>query len=382
MRYARKLEIHPNETFFLWGPRQAGKSTLLKTLFPTAPRIDLLLSEEFITYSSTPQRLREVARTLPPGSLLIIDEVQKVPALLDEVHWIIENTTINFGLCGSSARKLRRGHANLLGGRAFRYQLSGFVSAELGKDWDLITMLNRGYLPRAYLSPEADRVLAAYVADYLKEEIASEGLVRNLPAFADFLRVVALTDTELVNFTAIGSECGVSTSAAKGYYEILEDTMLGSFLPAYTARAKRRIKRHPKFYLGDVGVVNSLAKRKSLEPGSELFGKAFENWVHHEISAYLRYKAIDEQLSYWALSSEAEVDFIIGDLQVAIEAKSSTNIDPRKLKGLRKLKEEHKSVARRIVVSLESRRRITDDQIEIIPASEFVQELWSGELVR
>ena len=242
-------------------------------------------------------------------------------------------------------------------------------------------MINRGYLPRAYLSNEAERVLASYVADYLKEEIASEGLVRNLPSFADFLRVVAFTDTELVNFTAIGSECGVSTSAVKEYYEILEDTMLGRFLPANTARVKRRIKRHPKFYMGDVGVVNSLAKRRALEPGSELFGKAFENWVYHELSAYLRYHHIDEPLSYWALSSDSEVDFIVGDLLVAIEAKASSNIDARRLKGLRKLRDEHKRVARRIIISLESRMRITEDDIEIFPAEEFAWELWAGNIL-
>ena len=370
------------ETFFLWGPRQTGKSTLLRATYGDARRVDLLKADVFRRYVTRPESLREELEAEPPGprQQIVIDEIQKVPALLDEVHWMIENRGLHFALCGSSARKVRRGAANLLGGRATRYELHGLTAAELGRDFDLDRMLERGYLPRIYESSRPNKLLEAYVADYLKEEVAAEGLVRNLPVFSDFLDIAALSDGEIVNFSNIARECGVSSHTTKSHFQILEDTLLGRWLPAYRKRPKRRVIGASKFYFVDVGVVNRLAKRGALLPGSELYGKAFENWVFHELSAFVSYRDFDGDLSYWRLASGIEVDFVLGDMQLAIEAKSSERITRDHLKGLRTLALDHPGVERRIVVSREPRARKTDDGIEILPAATFVKRLWAGDL--
>jgi predicted AAA+ superfamily ATPase len=374
------LPASPTQSFFLWGPRQTGKSSLLKHLYPGALWVDLLKTNEFLRYTNQPFLLREEVQAAAPP-LVIIDAVQKVPLLLDEVHWLIENTATVFGLCGSSARKVRHGHANLLGGRAVRYELYGFVSAELGSAFDLLRMLNHGYLPRHYLSNSPRPLLRAYVDDYLKEEIANEGLVRNLPAFANFLSSAVLSDTELLNYSAIARECGISGPAVKEYFQIVIDTLLGHYLPAYTKRPKRRVIQAPKFYFADVGVVNVLTKRGSLEPGTELFGKAFENWVCHELTAYAAYSERFYELSYWRLASGIEVDFILGDMEGAIEAKGTANISSHHLHGLRELKREYSRVKRRIVVCLTPRARRTEDGIDILPVSSFLAQLWAGEVI-
>jgi len=262
-----------------------------------------------------------------------------------------------------------------------RYELHGLSAGELGREFDLDRLLNRGYLPRIYRASRPKRMLEAYIADYLKEEVAAEGLVRNLPAFSDFLDIAALSDGEAVNFSNIARECGVSSPTAKSHFQILEDTLLGRWLPAYRKRPKRRVTAAPKFYFADVGVVNRLARRGDLLPGSELYGKAFENWVFHELSTFASYRGFDCPLSYWRLASGIEVDFILGEMQVAIEAKSSTRITRDHLKGLRNLIEDHPRVKRRIVVCREPRARRTADGIEIHPAAGFVQRLWSGDIL-
>ena len=372
------------ETFFLWGPRQAGKSTLLRRCYPDAFWVDLLKSEVFRRYLDHPEYLRQelASEATRAGRQVVIDEVQKVPALLDEVHWLIENRGHHFALCGSSARKVRRGAANLLGGRAVRYELRGFTAAELGLAFDLDRMLNHGYLPRIYQAARPRRLLDSYVADYLREEVAAEGLVRNLPAFSGFLDAAAFSDGEMVNFSNIARECGVSSPTAKAYFEILEDTLLGRWLNAYRRRRKRRVIGAPKFYFVDVGVVNRLTRRGTLAPGSQLYGKAFENWVHHELSACIEYQEWDLALTYWRLPSGIEVDFVLGDMEVAVEAKASARITRDHLRGLRTLAEEHPGVRRRIVVCLEPRARRTDDGIDIVPAAEFVHRLGQGTLAQ
>jgi len=371
------------ETFFLWGPRQTGKTTLLRTTYPKAHWLDLLKADEFRRYVAHPEYLRQEleAGAVGPDTQIVIDEIQKVPALLDEVHWLIENRGLRFALCGSSARKVRRGGANLLGGRAVRYELHGVCSAELGKEFDLDRMLNHGYLPRIYQAASPRRMLDAYVADYLKEEIAAEGLVRTLPVFSDFLDIAALSDGELVNFSTIARECGVSSHTVKSYFGILEDTLLGRWLPAYRKRPKRRVIQAPKFYFGDVGVVNRLARRSEVLPGSELYGKAFENWVFHELAAFVSYRRFDGELAYWRLASGIEVDFVVGHMRLAVEAKAGANITADHLKGLRSLRQDHPRVRRRVVVCREPKARVTDDGIEILPARTFARRLWDGDLV-
>jgi predicted AAA+ superfamily ATPase len=342
--------------------------------------LDLLKTDQFIRYTRQPNLLREELLAEPGRRMVVIDEVQKIPVLLDEVHWLIENTRHTFALCGSSARKVKRGAANLLGGRALRCELFGLVSAELGRGFDPIRMVNQGTLPRHYLADRPAGLIRAYVEDYLKEEIASEGLVRSLPSFAEFLRVASLSDTELLNYRSIARDCGVSSPAVKGYFQILVDTLLGRYLPAFTKRPKRRVIQSPKFYFADVGVVNHLTRRGHLEPGTELFGKAFENWVHHELCAHRAYSEEFYDLSYWRLPSGIEVDFVVGDMACAIEAKGSARVTSDHLRGLREVVRDHRKVERRILVCMEPRARRTEDGIDILPAAEFARRLWAGAL--
>ncbi len=385
---AMKLPPGGTETFFLWGPRQVGKSTLLRRNYPDGRWIDLLKSDDFRRYATRPELLRQEIEADGPetGRQIVIDEIQKVPALLNEVHWLMENRGLHFALCGSSARKVRRGAANLLGGRAVRYELRGITAGELGADFDIDRLLNRGYLPRVLQSTRARRLLDAYAGDYLREEIAAEGLVRNLPAFAGFLEAAAIGDTEMVNYSNIARECGVSSQTVGSYFDILEDTLLGRRLPAWRKRRKRRLIGRVKFYFADVGVVNVLARRGRIERGSELYGKAFENWVHHELAAYAAYTDPDDldgpggALTHWRLPSGVEVDFVLGDMRLAVEAKAARQIGSHHLRGLRSLAREH-DAGRRVVVCLEPRARRTADGIHILPAETFVGRLWRGDLV-
>ena len=367
-------------TFFLWGPRQTGKTTLLRATYPDALWIDLLKADEFRRYLQNPELLREELAVRESVRQVVIDEVQKVPQLLDEVHWLYERRKIRFALCGSSARKVKRGQANLLGGRALRYELHGLTAGEIGRDFDLSRMLNHGYLPSIYESDKHPSLLNSYVADYLKEEVAAEGLVRNLPVYSEFLNMAALADAELVNFSTIARDCGVSSPTIKGYFQILEDTLLGRWLPGYTRRPKRRVIAAPKFYFNDVGVVNHLARRGDLQAGSELFGKAFENWVFHELSAHNAYTSAFAKLAYWRLPSGIEVDFIVNDMELAIEAKAAAKVTPDHLKGLRELARDHRGIKQRVIVCLERTSRRTDDGIWILPANEFTNRLSSGDL--
>ncbi len=383
--FQRSLKLPPagTETFFLWGPRQTGKSTLLRDSYPGSRWVDLLRSDDFRKYSARPELLRQEidADGADRTQQVVIDEVQKIPELLDEVHWMIENRGLHFALCGSSARKVKRGGANLLGGRAIRYVLQGITAGELGVDFDLDRILNHGYSPRMYESPRPRRLLESYISDYVTEEIAAEGLVRNLPNFSNFLDVAALSDCEIVNFTNVGRECAVSQHVAKSYFEILEDTLLARWLPAFRRRRKRRVILSPKLYFADVGLVNRLARRGTVIAGSEQYGKAFENWVHHELNAYISYREIDTKLTYWRLASGIEVDFLLENLTLAVEAKSSANITMQHLKGLKALKDEYPEIGQRVVVCREPRPRLTEDGVLILPAERFVERLWRGELI-
>ena len=367
-----KLPQTPSHSFFLWGPRQIGKSTLLKHTYPHCKIINLLQPEIFRKLAQNPEMLRELVRG---ESFVLIDEVQKIPSLLDEIHYLIEDQDKVFGLCGSSARKLRRGHANLLGGRARRYELYGLTQSELGESFDITKILNRGYIPNHYLAQDYKWAIQSYVADYLKEEVAAEGLVQNLQKFSEFLDIASLSDTSKVNFNAVGRDCGISANIVKSYFSILEDTLIGSWLKAYRKKPKRRVVLSPKFYFFDVGIVNFLSKRGDLEIGSELFGKAFENWVYHELKSCLRYSSSFKDLSYWGLTTGVEVDFIIGDMEIAVEAKASSRIGPQHLKNLRELRKEYPHLKKSILVCLEEAKRVTDDGIHILPHTEFLKEI-------
>lgn len=382
--FERSLHLPPagSESFFLWGPRQTGKTTLLRQRYGASRWVDLLKADQFRRYATRPEALREEIEAERGGRPLhvVVDEVQKVPALLDEIHWLIEHRGVTFALCGSSARRVRRPGVNLLGGRARRYELRGLTSRELDEDFDLDRAAQFGYLPPVLQSPRPGRLLDDYIADYLRQEIAEEGRARNLPAFGAFLDAAALGDGAMVNFTNIARECGVSAPTVKQYYGVLEETLIGRWLPAWRQRPKRRTIAAPRFYFSDVGIVNRLARRGTPQRGSDAYGHAFENWVHHELASFRSYRAPEEPLHWWRLAGGIEVDFILGDMRVAVEAKAKRQVTNRDLRGLRHLEQDHPEVRKRIVACLEPRPRRTEDGIEILPATTFASRLWSGEL--
>lgn len=370
------IDLPPDRSAFLWGPRKVGKTYWLHHHFRTAADrvIDLLETDTFAEHAARPALLRERW----DGRRTIIDEIQKVPALLDEVHGLIERRGASFLMTGSSARKLRRGHANLLAGRAWRFEMGPLSVTEV-EGFDLERAMWTGLVAPHFLSPEPDRDLRAYVADYLKEEIAAEAQVRNIPAFAEFLRVAALSSGTLINYANLGRETGVSAKVVLAYLDILEDTMLGLRLPPWTRSQGRRMIQTEKFYLFDVGVVNHLARRRP-RLGSAEFGPSFEHLVLMELLNYRRYRSPDLDIRFWRTSTGYEVDFILGDMAAAVEVKGSARVHPGDLRGLRALQESHR-VGHAVLVCLESQPRRLDPGIAILPWPVFVDQLWSGALV-
>jgi predicted AAA+ superfamily ATPase len=370
------LRLPRGRSAFLWGPRRVGKSHWIRAHLPDAPRIDLLQSDVYGEYAARPALLRERYETAR-HPLIVIDEVQKVPALLDEVHWLIENRRQGFLLTGSSARKLRRGHANLLAGRAWRRRMMPLATPEVER-LDLERAMVSGLLPPHFLSADPLEELRAYVGDYLKEEIAAEALTANIPAFAEFLRVAALTSSELLNYTNIARESGVSAKVVRTYLDILEDTHLGYRVPPWTRARSRRLILTEKFYFFDVGVANFLARRQP-RIGSADFGKAFEHWLLMELKAYQAYRQPELDIRFWRTASGFEVDFVLGEMDVAIEVKGGARVHDGDLTGLRALMEEQR-VRRAVVVALERQPRRVSPGIEVLPWAAFLEQLWGGAL--
>lgn len=363
-----------DSSIFLFGARQTGKSTILRQQFPNAIYIDLLDSSMKERYRRNPTLLYEMLNGKPEGTLVIIDEIPEVPALLDEVHRLIVESGLVFILCGSSARKLKRKGHNTLGGRAFPVYLYPFVSAEI-PEFDIDRAVTFGMLPPHYLAKNPSRLLAGYINVYLKEEIKEEALVRNLDAFQRFLEVAALTDGEIVNNANIAQDCGVRATTVNAYFDILEDTLMGYRIPAFRKVMKRRLMQAPKFYYFDIGVANHLLHRKELVRGSADYGHAFEHLVIQEIHAWLQYTHSEEELSYWHTYTGIEVDAVIGDARVAIEIKSAEEIQRRHLKGLKAFADEYPE-SRRILVSLDKLSR-TIDGIECLYVLDFFKTLWN-----
>lgn len=370
------LEATKSNSIFLFGARQTGKSTLLKSLFPDAISFDLLNSDVKNRFEQRPALLYEVLKHEPDNALVIFDEIQQVPELLNEVHRLIFDKQMRFVLCGSSARKLRRKGYNTLGGRAVPYYLYPLVSAEI-PDFNLDRALNHGLLPAHYDASSPSMLMSAYLDVYLREEIKAEALVRNMKSFNQFLTIAAMTNGEMVNYNNIASDCGVSANTVKEYFSILEDTLLGYFVPAYTRTKKRRLVQAPRFYLFDVGLTNHMLKRKHIEEGTPEYGHAFEHFVIQELVAYISYTQNENQLSYWRTYTGVEVDAIIGDAKIAIEIKSAREIQNKHLKNLRSFANEYSPV-RKLVVSLDIFTRRTDDDIELVYIHDFLKALWQG----
>lgn len=371
-----QLDFTARKSAFLWGPRKVGKSYWIRQTLPHATVIDLLKTDVFAEYVVRPALLRE--RFGHHQGLLVLDEVQKVPALLDEVHWLMENRGLQFLLTGSSARKLRRGHANLLGGRAWRRTMVPLSCLEV-EDFDLERVMVSGLLPPHYLSPQPLEDLRAYVADYLKEEIAAEALVQNMPAFGEFLRVAAVTSSELLNYSNVAREAGLSQKAVRAYFEILEDTHLGFRVPPWKRSSNRRMILTEKFYLFDVGVANYLMRRRP-RTGSPEFGKSFEHYILMELRAFQAYAEPDMPLYFWRASSGQEVDFILGQKAAAIEIKASARVHEGDIAHLRALLEDG-PIGHCLIVCLERQPRELAHNIHVLPWRLFVEKLWSRELL-
>lgn len=388
--FERKLhfELPDRQSAFLWGARKTGKSYYLKKKFKESIYYDLLNTREVIRLTKSPFLLREEINSLSPEKLqqpIIIDEVQKVPALLDEVHWMIENINAQFILCGSSARKLKTSSTNLLGGRAWQYNFYPLIYNEI-PDFDLLKALSHGLIPDHYLSSSKhlNDYLQAYVDIYLKDEIRNEGLVRNLPAFAKFLDVAGISNGEMINMNSIARDCGISRNTVQEYYQILEDTLLGYSLQPYTKKIKRDlITATTKFYLFDVGIANYLGQRVVTALKGAAAGKSFEHYILMELIAFRSFNRKRFDITYWRTKSGYEVDFILGN-DVAIEVKINEQVHKQNLKGLIAFCEEHPKMHAYVVSQDQKPRQLKINDkltISILPWKDFLKKLWQNEII-
>jgi predicted AAA+ superfamily ATPase len=360
------------KSHFLFGPRQTGKTSLIRHSLKGVRSYDLLETSVYLTLSQNPGRLGQELE--PRDEIVVIDEIQRLPVLLNEVQRLIEERGIRFLLTGSSARKLRRGGINLLGGRARTKYMHPLTYWELGSQFDLFKAIDRGLLPSIYLSDDPRADLQAYTGSYLQQEIVAEGTTRNIPAFSRFLKVAALCNGTIVNFTNASNDAQVPRTTVYEYFEILKDTLLLYEIPAWRKSKKRKPLTSSKYYFFDVGVVATLQGRE-FRQGTPEFGEAFETYLMHELVSYSDYIS-GEPLSYWRSTSGFEVDFILGD-HTAIEVKAKENLSTHDLKPLRALAEE-KKLKRYLCVSLEPRRRILEN-LTVLPLRDFLEALWSGE---
>jgi len=371
------IEDKLDEGMFLFGARQTGKSTLLKERFKGAIYYDLLNPDIRKGFKRNPNALKEALWDKAVGTLVIIDEIQKVPELLDIVHTLMVEKGLWFILSGSSSRKLKRSGANTLGGRAIPETLYPLVWPEV-TDFQIDRAVQNGMIPRHYMVADATKRLSGYVKVYLDEEIREEGEVRELDAFERFMEVAAISDGEMLNYSNIASDCGVSAKTVKSYFQILYDTLIGYEIPAYRKEIKRRIVQAPRFYYFDVGLANYLMGRHSLKRGTDDYGRAFEHLVMQEIIAYKGYNDKRDNLSYWHTYDKKEVDVVIGDAKVGIEIKSSEQVKTKHKAGLKAFKEEHPD-CRLILVSLDPITRQSGD-IELIYVLDFLKMLWGGDI--
>lgn len=362
---------------FLFGPRQTGKSWLIRSTLCDARVYDLLDHDTYLKLSRNPKLIEQEAEVGAFRELIVIDEIQRLPHLLNEAHRLMETRRLRFLLTGSSARKLRRGSVNLLGGRARIQHLHPFVRAELGRRFDLYRALNYGLLPPIHFSDSPEEDLRTYVGTYLQEEIAAEALARNIPAFSRFLQVAALCNATMINYSRISNDAQVARTTVMEYFQILKDTMVACELPAWKRSVKRKPVSTSKCYFFDSGVARHLQGRRSVEPRTREYGQSLETYVCHELRAYADYRGIPD-LHYWRSLSGFEVDFILGG-ETAIEVKATEQTSEADLKGLRALREEG-GIKRFICVTLEPRARIVD-RIQVLPLEQFLDQLWSGNVI-
>lgn len=377
MYIVRKLDVShvlQTKSCFLFGPRQCGKSSLVRETMQDAHVFNLLSGDTFAHLARNPNYIDETCRDNRP---VVIDEIQKMPALLDEVHRLIEEKGKRFLLTGSSARKLRKGGFNLLGGRARIRNLHPFSASELGDAFDLDRAVNVGLVPGIWFSDDPEEDLAGYISLYLEQEIMQEGATRNLPAFSRFLEVAALSNGEQINFQSIASDAQIPRSTVQEYFKILKDTLLAREVPVWRKGRSRKTVETAKFYMFDTGMIRRLSGRKELVRGTPEYGHAFESWIMHEIASYSDAFRRDAEIAYWRTRTNLEVDFVVNE-DVAIEAKTTHNATKDDLKGLRAIGDEG-TFRHRILVSDEPRPREVDG-ISILPWRNFIDRLWSGDL--
>jgi predicted AAA+ superfamily ATPase len=371
----------PNRSFFLFGPRGTGKSTLVKRAFEQALYLDLLDPEVFRIYSANPERLRERLLAEPNVTTVVIDEIQKIPELLSLVHSLVEQKKKwQFVLTGSSARKLKRTGIDLLAGRALLCRLHPFMAAELERRFALDAALSMGLLPIVIDSDDPGQVLKTYAALYLREEVQMEGLVRNIGNFSRFLEAVSFSHASLVNVTNIARECQIERKVVEGYLNILEDLMLGYRVGIFSKRAQRALVSHPKFYLFDAGVFRSLRPQGPLDSPQEIDGQALEGLVAQHLRAWIDYSNSDFKLHFWRTRSGVEVDFIVYGSEgiFAIEVKNSLRILPQDIKSLRSFIEDYPKT--KAYLLYRGKERLMKDGIHCIPCDEFLKVLRPGEL--
>lgn len=376
----RRILKSPPESTLLLGPRATGKSTWIAEHFGSAVTYDLLSAADALRLARDPSVLGAELEVLAPGSWVVIDEVQKVPALLDEVHRLMERRKLRFLLSGSSARKLRRGGSNLLAGRALRADFFPIVSAELGK----VPPLDRiplGMLPRALTLDRPRAYLQAYCETYIREEIQAEALTRNIGGFARFLEVAARQNGMVTNTSNIATEAQVARQTVQGYFDILVDTLIGFWLPAWRPRRKTKVVAHPKFNFFDAGVARTLTGRGAYPPTPEELGVLFETYLLHELRAWLSYEDRAYPLFFFRTHDGIEVDLLFEDARghVAVEIKSSSTWRGDFAKGLRRVQEEIPGV--RCLGVYTGQRPLKHDGIDVLPYGRFLDRLWAGELV-
>ena len=380
MEIQRHLQLAPllaKKSFFLFGPRATGKTTLVRQqLSEKAFIIDLLDSRYFLRLSSAPHELESLIAATP-ADIIVIDEIQRIPELLNEIHRLIETRKFTFLLTGSSARKLRRGRANLLAGRVWNAGMFPLIYNEIS-DFDLSRYLRYGGMPAVYLSEYPEEELDAYVNTYLKEEILAEGLIRRLPPFSRFLKTMALANGDMINFTKLANDCQVPASTVREYVGLLEDTLVGFLLPAWTKSRKRKAIKTGKFYFFDPGITHMLAGTESLDRNSNLYGKSFEQFIGMELRAYLSYSRKKIPLTYWRAKSGHEVDFLLGT-RTAIEVKASRKISKNDFKGLSYIKEE--GVFQNLILVSQDPVSTLTGGILTIPWQKFISDLWKDKFV-
>ncbi len=366
----------PKQSFFLFGPRGTGKSTWLKKKFPAAVYIDLLDPETFRSYLAHPEKLKDVVAAADRRSVVIVDEIQKTPDILDVVHMLMmTHPDVQFVLTGSSARKLRRSGVDLLAGRAIEKTMHPFMAAEIGSSFSLATALDTGLVPLVADSRNPQATLKSYISLYLREEVQMEGLVRNIGAFSRFLEAISFSHGASINVTEVGRECQVKRKTVESYISILEDLLLAFMIPVFSRRAKRHLTSHPKFYYFDAGVFRSLRPAGPIDSPQEIDGAALEGLIAQHLRAWIAYSDNGCSIYFWRTKSGVEVDFILYGKNTfyAIEVKNSNRVHKKMLKGLRSFKEDYPEA--QLLLLYRGKEKLQINDVLCLPCEDFLHEI-------